>query len=72
MVSQNAYESFKQLATWEKKAIAIKAGISLQHLYNIFYAKKKPSPEVACKIEKASGFKLKRNEIIPDFDWSIF
>ena len=72
MVSQKAYETFKRLASWEKKAIAVKAGISLGYLYNIFYSKKKPSAEVACKIEKASGFKLKRNEIMPDFDWSIF
>lgn len=72
MVSQKAYETFKKLAPWEKKAIAIKSGISMGYLYNIFYSKRKPSPEVACKIEKASGFKLKRNELIPEFDWSIF
>lgn len=72
MVSQKANETFKRLPAWEKKAIAIKANISIGYLYNIFYSKRKPSPEVACRIEKASGFKLKRNEIMPEFDWSIF
>lgn len=72
MITQEAKVSFKLLATHEKKAIAMKSGISLGYLRNIFYSNKKPSPEIACKIEKASGYKIRRYQILPDFDWSIF
>ena len=72
MVTIEAKKKFQLLAAHEKKAIATKAGISRSYLYCIFYSGIKPSPVVACRIEKASGFKIRRYEILPDFDWSIF
>lgn len=72
MATKEAVEWFKLLAPHQKRAIADKAGIKIGTLRNIFYNGRKASPETICKIEKATGYKIKRWQIMPEFDWSIF
>lgn len=72
MATKEAVEWFKGLSSRQKKDVAERAGIKIGTLRNIFYSGRKTSPETVCKIERATNYKIKRYQIMPEYDWSLF
>lgn len=72
MATREAITFFKALNAKEKVALAKSSGIELGTLRNIFYSGKTPSIKTVLRIEKATKRKIKRQQIAPEIDWSVF
>lgn len=73
MLTPKAKEFFRRRLPDEKRAICRAAGISRQWLYNLMSdTRKKYSPAVAVKIEKATNGAVKREDMLPEVDWRLF
>ena len=66
LLAMNAREFLKQYGTEKAEAVAIKAGTTLGYLQCIAYQNRRPSPDLAKKLQSASGGAMKRADLRPD------
>ena len=62
----NALEYLKINGQVEAEKLAIKAGTNLAYFRHIAYGQRKPSPDLARAIEKASKGEVTKEELRPD------
>lgn len=72
MATKEAIHWFKGLTLEQKNEIALKAGISLGTLRNVFYSRQKLAIKTVLKVENASKRAVTRYQIAPEVDWSVF
>ena len=76
------YEGFKlnnktstelrKLCAFERRHLAKRCGISATYLNHLIYlANKRPSPDLALKIEMVSNGRYRKEDMRPDVDWSL-
>ena len=64
--AMNAKDFLKEYGTEKASAVAKKAGTSLGYIQCIAYKNRRPSPELAMRLEKASKGIIKRADLRPD------
>ncbi len=64
----NALEFFKEYGTAEGRRVAILAGTSYAYLWQVAHGYRRPSPEMAVKLEAASDGRMDRVSLVwPDW-----
>ncbi len=60
----------RQLSRIEREALAERCGMKLTSLNNIIYGKK-PSIEMACRIESETCGAVSRRDLLPEVNWDL-
>jgi DNA-binding transcriptional regulator YdaS (Cro superfamily) len=56
----------------EKAALAEKCNVSPEYLRQVLTnPKKRPSPELAMRIERESGGVIRKEDLLPNFNWFL-
>jgi DNA-binding transcriptional regulator YdaS (Cro superfamily) len=61
---------FKSLAKAEREKIADEVGTSVAYLWQIAYKQRRCKESLAIEIEKASGQRVRVEDLRPDVDWA--
>jgi DNA-binding transcriptional regulator YdaS (Cro superfamily) len=60
----------RKLSRIEREALAERCGMKLTSLNNIIYGKK-PSIEMACRIESETCGAVSRRDLLPEVNWDL-
>lgn len=66
LLAMNARDFLTKAGTEKAEAVAQKAGTTLGYLQCIAYKNRRPSPELAMRLETASNGAMKRSDLRPD------
>ncbi|TDV39554.1 YdaS antitoxin of YdaST toxin-antitoxin system [Paraburkholderia caballeronis] len=64
------HSHFKSLTKVERKALADSVGTSVAYLWQIAYGQRRCKESLAIEIEKASGQRVRIEDMRPDVDWA--
>lgn len=71
-MNNKASEQLRKLCAFERRALAKRCGISATYLNHLIYLpNKRPSPDLAIRIEVASKGRIRKEDMRPDVDWSL-
>ena len=71
-MNNKASAELRKLCAFERRSLAKRCGISVTYLNHLIYLpNKRPSPELAMKIEELMRGRCRKEEMRPDVDWSL-
>lgn len=72
-MNNKASEELRKLCAFERRSLAKNCGISVTYLNHLIYLdRKRPSPDLAVRIELATKGRCRKEDMRPDIDWSLF
>lgn len=71
-MNNKASAELRKLCAFERRSLAKRCGISATYLNHLIYlANKRPSPDLAVKIEMAMRGRCRKEDMRPDVDWTL-